>query len=122
MNDIGTEDKELKALLQELVDSNRKLLKGPSLWRSFLVGAVGAIGATVGAAIIITLLASLLGALAGINLFRPFAQSVLPYVQKVQTGPTPETSPFILPAPTYETPSPSQSASALATPLATPSQ
>ncbi len=119
MNDLETEDKELKALLQELIVSNQKLIKGPSLWHSFFVGTVGAIGATVGAAIIVTLLASLLSVLAGINLLRPFAQSVLPYVQKTQTRPTPDETPFLLPAPSYDAPSttPTPSASVLTSPL-----
>ncbi len=99
-------DEELVKSIHELVESNRKLIKGPPIWRTFLVGAISAIGATVGAAIVIGLLAAILNQLAGIDLIKPFVQPVLPYIEKTQNK-SPSSTAAASPSPTsLESPTP----------------
>jgi hypothetical protein len=108
---------ELVKTLHELIRSNEKVIKGPPLWRSFLSGAASAVGATIGAAIIITLLAALLGRLEGVSFFKPAVQTVLPYVQQAtKHSPSPERSETII----YDSPSPDLVASP--TPSSTPTE
>lgn len=79
-------DNEVRRSLDELVATNHRLISLQHPWRYFFRGVVSGVGATVGAALAIALLASLLHYLAGIDIFRPFATGVLPFVERQGRG------------------------------------
>jgi hypothetical protein len=99
---------ELVDAIRDLIAINKKVAHGVPLWRAFLVGAIGAIGASIGAALVIALLSSLLGWLSVYDFFKPVVNPVLPYVQSQA-----KTKPQIddLPSPVYSSPSPEPSPS-----------
>lgn len=98
-------DNELELSIKELIATNKKLAHGVPLWRAFLVGTVGGIGASIGAAIVIALLSTALNGLSAIELFKPVIQPVLPYVQSNHNNSTESVE--ALPSPVYASPSPS---------------
>ena len=97
-------DPELKESLDGLAKTNREIIRQNGLWRSFWHGVVTAIGATLGAAIVLTIVGWILNQLGAINFLKPAVDQIKPYVQKQ----SPRQS---LPEVTYESPSPSPLAS-----------
>lgn len=91
----------LRVAIEELIESNRRLISLQSYWHSFLRGIFSAIGATVGAALAIALFVGLLNSLAGVDLFKPVANSLLPYVQRQSKVINSDQS--FLPNPSYTT-------------------
>lgn len=113
-------DPELRRSLDELIETNKRLAYLQSGWRYFGRGVIYGIGATVGAAMAIAVVAGLLHQMSGVDLFRPFAQQVLPYVERQGRLIDPDNS---LPTPRYSespvsevTPTPSPEAEPSPTP------
>lgn len=100
-------DNELELTIKELIATNKKLAHGVPLWRAFLVGTVGGIGASIGAAIVIALLSTALNGLSAIEIFKPVIQPVLPYVKSNQNNSYDDTE--VLPSPVYASPLPTPS-------------
>lgn len=97
-------DPELQKSVEELVATNKRLIRLQDTWRYFMRGVISGIGATVGAALAIALFAGLLHRLSGFDVFRPFVQQVLPYIEQQSRAIAPETA---FPEPSYMfTPSP----------------
>lgn len=113
-------DPELRRSFEELKATNYRLANLQSPGHSFWRGVLSGIGATIGAGVAIAILASILHQLAGIDLFKPFAEQVLPYVERngrylpetsfpspvYQVTPSPEPDPSASPASEVFTPSP----------------
>lgn len=78
--------KNLHYSLDELVAVNRDLLKGQSYWRSFWGGAISAIGATIGAAIVLGSLLGILNRLSGINSLKPLTNFLVSFIERRSNG------------------------------------
>ena len=86
--------KNLHYSLDELVAVNRDLLKGQSYWRSFWGGAISAIGATIGAAIVLGSLLGILNRLSGINSLKPLTNFLVSFIERRSSG-VPNAGPVI---------------------------
>lgn len=102
-----SELKELRATLDDLIDTNELLIRQQSYWRAFWRGIVTGLGAVVGTAIVLALLGGILRQLVTVDFIRPAAEAVLPYLERKAPAALEET----LPAPQYQSPSPSPEAS-----------
>lgn len=96
---------ELKSSLHELSRTNKKLVLQQSFGYAFMRGVVTAIGATLGAAIVLALAAGILRQLVTVDFFKPAAEQLLPYIDKATTTASPGDD--ITPSPRFIEPSPS---------------
>lgn len=71
--------------LDELIETNRRLVKIQSAWQVFWRGTLFGIGGTVGAALVITLLAWLLNQLAVFDWLRPAVENIQPIINQSQS-------------------------------------
>lgn len=70
--------------LDELIDTNRQLIKQQSSWPVFMRGMWSGIGAAVGGALIIGMVAWFLNQLAVFDWLRPAIQNLQPLLQRDQ--------------------------------------
>jgi hypothetical protein len=79
------------------------LIRQQSYWRAFGRGIITGLGAVVGTALVLALLGGILRQLVNVDFIRPAVEAVLPYVERIPQDAIQET----LPAPQYQSPSPS---------------
>lgn len=107
------ESDETQARLDELIATNERIIRSQAFWPVFWRGVISAIGATIGAALILALVGGALQQALGVRFFRPVAEELLPYVETVRnrgTGGSGSSTPD-LPTPNYNQPTPSPSPS-----------
>lgn len=101
------DDDQLRHSIDELIETNERLIKRLTLWRHFVGGLISGAGATIGAIIAIAILVWILNRLAVFDLLRPAVENVLPYVDRSADLPQPQYDSELLASPSPETsPSP----------------
>lgn len=108
-------NKDIQETMQELADSNHKLVREQSYWRSFGRGVITGLGASVGAVLVLALVGTILRHLITVDFIRPAVEAVLPYVDGSVKVKTPESTATVYPSPS-PSPSPSPTPEVIATP------